>query len=138
MAKRVRVVLVFGLGLLQIVTAASCATIFHGKSQTININTDPPGAHVVVGGNTFVTPAEITLRRDESYSIVAEKPGYQQATANIEHSVEWYTFLGNIIFGGLIGWAIDFSSGSAYELSPESITMPMTPTVETSDLRPPK
>jgi len=57
---------------------------------------------------------------------VASKPGYA-GTGTIEHSVDWYTFLGNIIFGGLIGWAIDFSSGSAYELSPETVAIQMLP-----------
>jgi hypothetical protein len=107
-------------GLLQ----QGCATIFHGKSQTINVTSNPPGGLVAVGGNTFVTPAQVTLRRDSDYTVVATKPGYE-GTGTIEHSVDWYTFLGNIIFGGLIGWAIDFSSGSAYELSPETVTIQM-------------
>jgi len=107
-------------GLLQ----QGCATIFHGKSQTINVTSEPPGSLVAVGGNTFVTPAQVTLRRDSHYTLVATKPGYQ-GTGTIEHSVDWYTFLGNIIFGGLIGWAIDFSSGSAYELSPETVAIQM-------------
>jgi len=109
-------------GLLQ----QGCATIFHGKSQTINVTSDPPGSLVAVGGNTFVTPAQVTLRRDSDYTLVAKKPGYE-GTGSIEHSVDWYTFLGNIIFGGLIGWAIDFSSGSAYELSPETVAIQMVP-----------
>jgi hypothetical protein len=107
-------------GLLQ----QGCATIFHGKSQTINVTSNPPGGLVAVGGNTFVTPAQVTLRRDSDYTVVATKPGYE-GTGTIEHSVDWYTFLGNIVFGGLIGWAIDFSSGSAYELSPETVTIQM-------------
>lgn len=108
-------------GLLQ----QGCATIFHGKSQTINVTSDPPGGLVTVGGNTFLTPAQITLRRDSDYTLIATKQGYQDGTGSLERSVDWYTFLGNIIFGGLIGWAIDFSSGSAYELSPETVTIRM-------------
>jgi hypothetical protein len=69
--------------------------------------------------------AQVTLRCASDYTIIAEKEGYQQVSANLQHSVDWYTFLGNIIFGGLIGWAIDFSSGSAYELSPDSINIPL-------------
>jgi PEGA domain len=120
-------IFVVALAVMALLLNCSCATIFHGKSQTINIGSDPPGARVEAGGNTFITPAQVTLARDTDYSIVAQKSGYQDASATITHSVDWYTFLGNIIFGGLIGWAIDFSSGSAYELSPETVNIPMLP-----------
>src|SRR5581483_10828258 len=107
--------------------STSCATIFHGKTQNINITTDPPGARILAGGNTFVTPAQVSLRRDSDYTIVADKEGYQQSEALLQHSVDWYTFLGNIIFGGLIGWGIDFASGSAYELSPSTVDIQLKP-----------
>lgn len=104
-----------------------CATIMHGSTQTIAISTDPPDAMVRVGGNTFKSPAQVTLRRDADYIVTAEKDGHETAQGTLKHSVHWPTFLGNIIFGGLIGWAIDFSSGSAYVLEPENITVPLKP-----------
>ncbi len=102
-----------------------CATILHGSSQTIAVATDPPDAMMRVGGNTFKSPAQVTLRRDADYIVTAEKEGYETGQGTITHSVHWPTFLGNIIFGGLIGWAIDFSSGSAYKLEPENLTVPL-------------
>jgi hypothetical protein len=104
-----------------------CATIFHGSSQTISISSDPPDALAKVGGNTFKTPAQAILRRDADYVIVVERDGYELGQGILTHSVHWPTFLGNIIFGGLIGWAIDFSSGSAYKLEPENLTVPLKP-----------
>ena len=82
---------------------------------------------VRAGGNTFKSPAQVTLRRDADYIITAEKDGYEAGQGTVTHSVHWPTFLGNIIFGGLIGWAIDFSSGSAYKLEPENLTIPLKP-----------
>ncbi len=108
-----------------LVGLTGCATIMHGSSQTIAISTDPPDAMVRAGGNTFKSPAQVTLRGDADYIITAEKEGYEPGQGTVSHSVHWPTFLGNIILGGLIGWAIDFSSGSAYKLEPENLTVPL-------------
>ncbi len=113
------------LALALALSLQGCATIFHGSSQTIAVATDPADAMVRVGGNTFRSPAQVTLRRDADYIVTAEKEGYDTGQGTVTHSVHWPTFLGNIIFGGLIGWAIDFSSGSAYKLEPDNLTVPM-------------
>ena len=121
------VVSLFLLGLLMCLSSLTtgCATIFHGSSQTISLSTDPPDALVRAGGNTYKSPAQAILRRDADYIITAEKDGFETSQGTITHSVHWPTFLGNIIFGGLIGWAIDFSSGAAYKLEPENLIIPL-------------
>jgi hypothetical protein len=104
---------------------SGCGAIFHGSNQTIAVSTDPPDAQMKIGGNTLKSPASVTLRRDADYIITAEKDGYDAGQGTIQHSVHWGTTLGNIIFGGLIGLAIDFGSGSAYKLEPQSLVIPL-------------
>ena len=126
----------YASGLLVAVMLAGCATIFHGSTQTISLSSDPPDALLKVGGNTYKSPAQATLRRDSDYIVVAEKEGYETGQGVITSSVHWPTFLGNIIFGGLIGWAIDFSSGTAYVLEPQHLTVPLKPKAPTTPAKP--
>jgi hypothetical protein len=111
---------------------SGCGAIFHGSNQTIAVSTDPPDAQMKIGGNTLKSPASVTLRRDADYIITAEKDGYETGQGTIQHSVHWGTTLGNIIFGGLIGLAIDFGSGSAYKLEPDTLVIPLKAKVATA------
>lgn len=110
---------------------SGCATIIHGKTQSVTITSDPPGAMATVGGQTVKTPSEVTLRRDKNYTVMVEKDGFQTGQTTVEKSVD-PIILGNIIFGGLIGLAIDFGSGSAYKLSPEKVNLALRPTGPTA------
>lgn len=67
------------------------------------------------------TPAVIELKRNESNIILHfEKDGYEPVEIVLNRSVDSW-IAGNIIFGGLIGLAIDFISGGAYKLSPSEV-----------------
>ncbi len=103
-----------------------CGTILNGKYETINISSDPPGALAKVSGQEVRTPGQITLRRDSDYTVVVHKDGYQDITGTIQSSINWWTTLGNIIFGGIIGIAIDSASGSLYYLTPATVSVPLS------------
>ena len=110
------------LGGILIVLVVSCATIIHGTRQEISVNSMPSGAKVIVKGvHMATTPAVIELKRKESNIILRfEKEGYEPVDIALRRSVDGW-IAGNIIFGGLIGLAVDFIDGAAYKLSPAEV-----------------
>jgi len=108
----------FGLALLIV----GCATIIHGTRQNIAVSSVPTGAKVIVKGvHMATTPAVIELSRKESNIILRfEKEGYEPVELALNVSVDGW-IIGNIVFGGFIGLAIDFISGGAYKLRPSEV-----------------
>jgi hypothetical protein len=101
--------------------AQGCATIMHGSTQQVMINSTPMGANVIVdGGMRFKTPAAISLSRKDSHIVEISMDGYQTETVDIRRVTSGAAF-GNLLFGGLVGVAVDASSGGAYRLEPEDI-----------------
>lgn len=117
-----------------VATALGCATIMNrGGKQWVTITTTPTGATATIDGFTTVeTPTQLKLKRNKDHIIVFEKKGYEQKQVLIEHDVSNWVW-GNILLGGLIGLAIDFGSGGAYKLEPESVNATLKPVVEESE-----
>lgn len=75
------------------------------------------------------TPTSISLAKSDgsywgkkSYTVKITKTGFDTQTILITASVNGY-YVGNILFGGLIGWFIvDPLNGKMYNLSPKNIT----------------
>jgi hypothetical protein len=122
---------------------SGCASIVDGGNKSLRINSDPPGAKLTVfnrDGQQVIfdvdgrpadfktTPTSISLRRGhgyftgEKYKLVFELPGHYSGEAYIQTTLDgWY--LGNLIFGGLIGILIvDPATGAMYTLSPRELT----------------
>jgi hypothetical protein len=57
----------------------------------------------------------------ESYSVMITKEGFQPREINVRGEVNgWY--IGNLLFGGLIGFlAVDPSTGAMYTLKPDKV-----------------
>ena len=112
---------------------AGCASIFNGQTQPVTIRSQPDGAIIVVTNragesiHTGTAPATLTLKRgagyfkSETYTVVLKKEGFADREMTITGSLSgWY--IGNILFGGLIGMlAIDPATGGMYTF-PESVT----------------
>ena len=109
-------------GIIIVIVIVSCATIIHGTRQEISVNSMPSGAKVIVRGvHMATTPAVIELKRNQSNIVLRfEKEGYEPVEIALRRSVDGW-IAGNIIFGGLIGLAIDFIDGAAYKLSPAEV-----------------
>jgi len=100
----------------------SCATIMHGSSQDLAISSNPSGATVTVDGQpTGKTPVIAKLGRGDTHKIRIELPGYEPYETAVTKSVSGWVW-GNILFGGLIGLAVDAMSGGLYYLNPEQVT----------------
>jgi len=118
---------------VSVAVLSGCATITKSSSQTVTIDTRPPGATCALtrGGKTFAivnpTPGAISVEKSsDAISISCTKDGYLETAGTIESSFQAMTF-GNIIFGGLIGVAVDAASGAMHEYKP-LITITLTPT----------
>ena len=123
---RLAALVLFALACLSTM-CGGCATIVHGSSQVVEIRTEPAGATVRLdNGSTYTTPASVKLERKKDYVLSISKDGYQTQTVPLNSVLSGW-LVGNIVFGGLIGGGVDAISGAAYTLTPENISIALTP-----------
>lgn len=109
-----------------VLALSGCASIFNGKTQAVVINSVPDGAAISVSNragekvHTGTTPVTLTLNRgagyfkSETYVVTLNKEGFAPKELTLTATVSgWY--IGNILFGGLIGMlAVDPATGAMY------------------------
>lgn len=113
-----------------------CASIVGERSQNVSIRTTPDQANFVIKDEdgTVVhrgtTPSTVNLPKKSGffsghdYAVELSKPGYDPRYANIESELSLWYLLGNIGFGGLIGWFIvDPLTGAMWVLDPEELNI---------------
>lgn len=112
-----------------------CASILAGRSQTITLNSNPPGARCEVlregriVGTVENTPGAITLDKTKhDMDVVCKKEGFTEAKGFAESGTEGATF-GNILLGGGIGWAIDSAAGADNKY-PDVVTVNLVPVTQ--------
>jgi hypothetical protein len=104
------------------VTLTACASIMHGSNQDIGISSSPTGAKVTVDNQaTGVTPYVAKLSRKDTHIVHIVADGYAPADLTLTRSVSGWVW-GNIVFGGVIGLAVDAISGGLYNLTPAQLT----------------
>ena len=108
------------------------ATITKGTQQTVTVNTDPAGAACTLtrDGKPLAvvnpTPGSMPIEKGMGpVAIACKRPGYQDAAGTMTSEFQAMTF-GNILFGGLIGVAVDAASGAMHEY-PAMVTITMIP-----------
>jgi hypothetical protein len=101
-----------------LIGSTGCATILAGKSQTVTVNTNPPGARCElfregrVIGTVDNTPGAVTLLKTKhDIDVLCRKDGFTDSKGFADSGIEGATF-GNILLGGLIGWGIDSAVGA--------------------------
>ena len=113
---------------------SSCASIVSKSSWPFSIQTDPPGAKVVITNKKGIeilskrTPTALLLKSGaaffskESYVISLSMDGYETKKINVECKINgWY--FGNILIGGIIGMLIvDPATGAMYKLERDGIS----------------
>ncbi|OGT48019.1 MAG: hypothetical protein A3E82_04485 [Gammaproteobacteria bacterium RIFCSPHIGHO2_12_FULL_38_11] len=99
---------------------SGCASIVDGTSQKVAVQTPPVnGAQCVLENNKGKwivngTPGSVTVHRSEqAMAVTCQKRGYLKDVKTFESRTK-PMLAGNIIFGGLIGGAIDAGDGAAY------------------------
>ncbi len=103
------------------VLAAGCASIIHGTTQNVGISSTPGSAKVLVDGRAAgQTPLVTKLSRKEGHAVRVDLEGYLPFETTLQRKVDGWVW-GNIVFGGLVGLAVDAISGGMYKLTPEQI-----------------
>lgn len=104
----------------------SCASIMHGTHQDVGISSYPSGASVYVDGVTMgTTPVVAKLSRKDNHIVRITLPGYEPYETTVTRSVSGWVW-GNIVFGGLIGLAVDAIDGGLYKLTPQQLSGTLT------------
>jgi hypothetical protein len=108
--------------------ASGCATVIHGTTQDVLIETEPPGATVMIFPDEIeiVAPAEIELDRERAYTARASLDGHHVGTGYLDRVFSG-AINGNILLGGLIGMSVDIGNGAAFKLTPDPLLIKLTP-----------
>lgn len=118
---------------------SGCASIFNGGPRKIPVDSAPTGVTVSIYDRSgalistqktpfvAILPIKYKYFRGQSYRLVFEMPGYKKSETELHSTVStWY--LGNVIFGGLIGLIIvDPITGAMFNLDPEKIEQKLSP-----------
>ena len=104
-----------------------CATILTGTSAPVSINSSPGSAKVEIKRTDGIlveqgmTPMTASLSKGKEYTVTISLDGYQTRTVPILRGGLEPTAFCNL--GGILGWAVDFSTGAMYKLEPNSINV---------------
>jgi hypothetical protein len=118
------------VALSPIVLAGACASIVSDNDSTTYIATEPQNARCELQGNKFKrvvdTPASISLPADAApISVICEAEGFRQTSKEMDTSADGW-IVGNILFGGIVGIAIDAARGAGQKY-PEEFTVVLEP-----------
>jgi hypothetical protein len=122
-----------------LVALSGCASIVSGRDTPVAVNSVPDGAMFTVVDESGmvahkgVTPASVTLPRSEGYfdgrdyTLTFEKEGYNSAQTDLRTQPSAWYLLGNLGFGGLIGWlVVDPATGAIWTFNKDQITQTLT------------
>ena len=111
--------------------AGGCATIVGGgPHQAVTVQSAPAAANFTIQSSSGLqmaqgsTPSTVRLPRKNEYQIQISMQGYQpQSTALTKGTNGW--IWGNLLVGWIVGFGIDFLTGSAYKLEPALVQVTM-------------
>jgi hypothetical protein len=108
-------------GCVAVVLLSACASIIHGTRQDVGVSSSPTGAQVVIDNAAPAkTPYIAKLSRKDSHIVKISMDGYAPAELTLTKSVSGWVW-GNLVFGGLIGLAVDAMTGGLYNLNPAQL-----------------
>lgn len=104
----------------------ACATITRGTTQQFTVETTPPGARASTsnGFECVSTPCTFRMPRKDPFQVTVALDGYVTQTVEVTSSVSGgggAAMAGNILVGGLIGGAVDATSGAMNDLKPNPL-----------------
>lgn len=109
----------------------ACATVTRGTSQKYAIESTPAQAEVALStGQTCITPCKLKLKRKHGFTATFNKPGYETLRAQVKSKFSGggaAAGAGNLLVGGIIGAAVDGSSGAMNNLTPNPLKVTLVP-----------
>lgn len=114
----------------------ACATVTRGTSQTFTVESTPPGARVSTssGFTCDATPCTFRMPRKDGFRATVSMDGYvtQEHDITSEYAGAGAAgFAGNVLIGGVIGMAVDGTSGAMKDLTPNPLVVTLrTPAEE--------
>lgn len=119
---------------------SGCASIINSTSAPVAITSTPADAHFVIKNedgrevHSGETPESVTLKKyngyfdGADYTVTFTKPGYDPVTAQVNTTTSAAYALGNLVFGGLLGYlVVDPLSGAMWEFNPEELNVSLEP-----------
>lgn len=108
--------------LVSVFLLGGCATLIHGSSERVRVESEPDGAQVEVDGRPMgTTPTTLDLRRDQDHVVRVYHPEYapHEVTLSQNRSLWTITNLLNLVVPGML---VDLSTGAFYTLEPDLIS----------------
>lgn len=110
--------------LLSLALLGGCASIVHGTSDQITINSLQKGTVIYVdGAPRGQDVAQADVKRGETHAIRAEKIGCQTTTVDTTRKFDPASLLGILIDLGIISIPVDFIVGGAMQTYPRTYTV---------------
>lgn len=120
------------LAVLVLLLTSGCATITRGTMDSMVIESTPSNVtatlHTVGGNITCTTPCALQLKRKHPFTVTFTKEGYETVEANVvprQAGAGSAGMAGNVLLGGLIGAAVDGTSGAMKDLNPNPLRVTM-------------
>lgn len=111
--------------------AGGCATITRGTTTDVEFTSEPPGAAMeTTTGFWCTTPCTLDMPRRDGFVATFTLPGYQSQEVTVVSGVSTggtVGLMGNVIAGGVIGAAVDASSGAMNDLTPNPVSVTLMP-----------
>ncbi len=102
---------------------SGCASIITQTTQKITLQAEPKDSKILINGIVSESPASAQLQRGikagKKHIIKVEKDEYVPCEFKTRNRFNAW-FIGNILFGGLIGMAIDLGTGAVVWIQEES------------------
>jgi hypothetical protein len=133
-----------------ILSLAACASIVSDSEGVVTISSNPTAAEIAVADQSGAeiyrgtTPTTLTLDASagyfdgQEYTITFSKDGYDPTTVKVDSRINgWY--VGNIVFGGFVGWLIvDPLTGAMWTLDTEQVNGVLGERVAMDETSPPR
>ena len=108
----------------KLIGLSSCATIILGPTQSIGISSSPSKAKIFINNEEIGdTPKAITFKKKDFKEIWVriELDGYYPYETLLSRRTSGWV-AGDIVLGAVVGFAVDYITGSAYIFKPDQIT----------------
>ena len=108
--KKTSLLVAFSIG--SAVLFSGCATILSGKTQAVNVTSNPSNKMVKIDGRTVQTPSIVTLERGKDNLVLkSDECGSQKLVSKHINPV----FFVNILSGGAFGSTTDYATGAMWK-----------------------